>query len=118
MYSGTQDYSDVFPRARRYAALTAAVRPGIAAEERAAWQAFHYTERHLQCVWADSSIRPRQLLSAAGEEVDVLSPGEWNLEAGPDFLDAVLVIGPHRRRVTGDVEQFAFRGGHGYRGGG
>lgn len=32
------------------------------------------------------------------------SPGRWNLEAGPDFLDAVLRIGPDRRIVRGDIE--------------
>jgi hypothetical protein len=38
------------------------------------------------------------------EPVLVESPGRWNLESGPDFLDAVLLIGSERRRVTGDVE--------------
>ena len=31
-------------------------------------------------------------------------PGDWNLEAGPDFLNAVLLIGKERRRVSGDLE--------------
>jgi hypothetical protein len=34
----------------------------------------------------------------------VASPGRWNLEAGPDFLDARLVVGPERRALHGDVE--------------
>jgi len=34
----------------------------------------------------------------------VLDPGRWNQEAGPDFLDAVLLLGPERRRIQGDVE--------------
>jgi hypothetical protein len=31
-------------------------------------------------------------------------PGEWNLEAGPDFLNATLLLQPGARRVRGDVE--------------
>jgi hypothetical protein len=34
----------------------------------------------------------------------VLSPGRWNLEAGPDFLGATLEVGRDRRRIAGDVE--------------
>jgi hypothetical protein len=65
---------------------------------------FNYSERHLQCVWYDDSLRPRLLLTASGEEVMVENPGCWNLEAGPDFLDAVLAVGPGKRRIAGDVE--------------
>jgi hypothetical protein len=64
---------------------------------------FGYTERHLQCVWFDARWRP-PLTTIEGEPVAVLSPGRWNLEAGPDFLDAVLEIGRDRRRTAGDVE--------------
>ena len=62
------------------------------------------TERHVQAIWYDASLRPRRLLTRSGEAVSVVSPGEWNLEAGPDFRRAVLEIGPSRRRVVGDVE--------------
>ncbi|MGI6086778.1 MAG: DUF2851 family protein [Kiritimatiellia bacterium] len=65
---------------------------------------FAYTERHLKCVWYDSRLRPEVLRSARREPVIVESPGYWNLEAGPDFLDAVLLVGPEKRRVTGDIE--------------
>ncbi|MEI6809031.1 MAG: DUF2851 family protein, partial [bacterium] len=65
---------------------------------------FPYSERHLQCVWFDEVYRPAVLHTLAGEEVVVESPGRWNLECGPDFLDAVLLIGRERRRVVGDVE--------------
>ena len=36
--------------------------------------------------------------------VTVIDPGTWNLEAGPDFLNSVLLIGPDQRRVQGDIE--------------
>ena len=63
-----------------------------------------YTERHLQCVWYDPLYRPEKLHTTEGEQVTVLYPGRWNLEAGPDFLDATLLVGPQRRRLQGDVE--------------
>ncbi len=63
-----------------------------------------WSERHLQCVWYDDRLRPAPLRTETGEEVVVESCGRWNLEAGPDFLDAVLLVGPERRRVSGDVE--------------
>jgi len=62
------------------------------------------TERHVQAIWYDSALRPKNLVTRRGSEVTVLSPGEWNLEAGPDFRNAVLEIGRDRRRIVGDVE--------------
>ncbi len=67
-------------------------------------KAFAYTERHLHCVWHDPHLRPASLTTRAGEPVIVEHPGLWNQEAGPDFLGAVLKIGPGERRVEGDVE--------------
>lgn len=63
-----------------------------------------WTERHLQCVWYDSRLRPDRLATVDGEAVEVTQPGRWNLEAGPDFLDAELCVGTSRRIVRGDVE--------------
>lgn len=62
------------------------------------------SERHLQCVWFDDAIRPSSLTTTSGECVRVISPGRWNAEAGPDFLDAVLEIGTEHRRLAGDIE--------------
>ncbi len=42
--------------------------------------------------------------SRDGEPVRIEHPGRWNLEAGPDFLGSVLVIGTHRRRIVTDTE--------------
>lgn len=47
-----------------------------------------FSERHLHCVWFDDRLRPSPLRTARGEELRILSPGRWNLESGPDFLDA------------------------------
>ena len=65
---------------------------------------FPYSERHLRCVWFDPAFRPPSLRTHAGEEILVVDPGRWNLETGPDFMDAVLLAGPEKRRLTGDVE--------------
>jgi hypothetical protein len=67
-------------------------------------RAFPYTERHLQCVWYDPTLRPPNLCTHEGEPIEVEDAGVWNLEAGPDFLGAVLRVGAGRRRVKGDVE--------------
>jgi hypothetical protein len=80
---------------------------------------FTYRERHIQCLWADTRNRPDQLKTVEGEPVEVEHPGDWNLEAGPDFLNAVLRIGRERRRVSGDLEIHIHPGGwnqHGHAG--
>ena len=73
-------------------------------EARGHGHTFRYSERHLQCVWADALHRPKDLRSSDGEKIIVDNPGRWNFEAGPDFLDATLTIGTERRRVNGDIE--------------
>ena len=62
------------------------------------------TERHVQAIWYDEALRPKNLVTRRGNEVHVVHPGEWNLGAGPDFRGAVLEIGCERRRIVGDVE--------------
>ena len=98
-----ESLEDGFARSAAYRRLKA--RPCRQVRERTADDAgFPYSERHLQCVWVDGRYRPAGLQSASGEAVVVEDPGRWNLEAGPDFLDAVLIVGTERRRVRGDVE--------------
>jgi hypothetical protein len=88
-----------------YAALLEQTsRPLIVREKRRSTGESGFSERHLQCVWFDSSLRPPALVTGDGENVTVCSPGRWNTEAGPDFLDAVLLVGPEKRRLAGDVE--------------
>lgn len=65
---------------------------------------FHWSERHLQCVWFDARYRPASFPLPGGESASVLDPGEWNLEAGPDFLNAALLVQPGARHLRGDVE--------------
>ena len=90
-----------FPRAQDYARHVAAS-AGAVREPTTGLTTF-FTERHLQCVWFDERLRPA-LTTHEGEPVVVEDPGVWNLEEGPDFLGAVLRVGPDRRRLAGDVE--------------
>ena len=65
---------------------------------------FPWSERHLQCAWFSPELRPKELKTSAGERVVVEKPGRWNLEKGPDFLGAALLVGAERRRISGDIE--------------
>ncbi len=66
--------------------------------------AFHWSERHLQCLWFDARLRPDTLTLPNGETVTILDPGTWNLEAGPDFHNATLLVQPGERHLCGDIE--------------
>jgi hypothetical protein len=96
-----QSLEACFPRASGYRRDDS----GNAVRETAApFRHFPYRERHLQCLWADPRLRPSGLKTSEGEPVVVEHPGDWNLEAGPDFRNAVLLVGKERRRICGDLE--------------
>ena len=79
--------------------------PSAAHEANARYHSgFHWSERHLQCLWFDERYRPAFFQLPGGETATVLDPGQWNLEAGPDFLNATLLIQPGERQLHGDVE--------------
>ncbi len=63
----------------------------------------NFSERHLHAVWFDPLYRPLAMKTEDAESVTVEEPGKWNLEAGPDFINARLHIGGERT-VTGDIE--------------
>ena len=90
-----------FPRAARY--RDGSVPDGVR-ESTAPFRHFPWRERHLQCLWVDERLRPKKLKTSGGEPVVVEHPGDWNLEAGPDFLNAVLRVGKEKRRIRGDLE--------------
>ncbi len=60
-----------------------------------------FTEQHLQAVWLEQKYF-KNFKTSTGGFVEVLSPGAWNTEAGPDFLHAHLCIGGENFR--GDIE--------------
>ena len=61
----------------------------------------NFTEAQLQIAW--NRLKTHNQLSVNGEDKWImLSPGTWNLEAGPDFLNAKFT--KNGKTVTGDVE--------------
>jgi len=106
MYAAPSISETLFPRAAAYRRQ----QPAEAVCETAGrW--FPYTERHLHALWFDERLRPQNLKTSHGEPVAVENPGRWNLEAGPDFSGAVLLIGREKRRVAGDAEIHIFPNG-------
>ena len=61
------------------------------------------SERLVQAIWYDQRLLKDKLMSADGRKVRVTAPGQWNLEAGPDFLRATIEF-DNGASVTGDVE--------------
>lgn len=78
--------------------------PCAVCEPAAADRRAPFTERHLHGVWYDARLRPEGLVTSGGERLFVEHPGDWNTGPGPDFLNAVLVLAPDMRRISGDVE--------------
>ncbi len=66
-------------------------------------QRVHYgiTERLVKCIWFDREIK-RNVKTLDGKITKVISPGQWNLCEGPDFLNAKIKIG--NKILNGDVE--------------
>lgn len=63
---------------------------------------YHFlTERHVQVMWLNQKYFA-SLKTDDGSPIEVVSPGVWNAEGGPDFKKAHLKIGG--RSVRGDVE--------------
>jgi hypothetical protein len=61
----------------------------------------HLTERHVQAMWFEQKYF-KNLCTSKGEPIQIISPGIWNAEAGPDFLKAHLKIGS--KEIKGDIE--------------
>lgn len=61
------------------------------------------SERLLQLVWQHQRLVRDRLVLVDGRPLQVLHPGFWNQEPGPDFRGAVLQIGGEPV-VSGDVE--------------
>jgi hypothetical protein len=93
-----------FPYASAYEQRLHGVKDGLQERREGYHAGFPWSERHLQCLWFDARYRPVSFTLPNHETVTVLDPGVWNLEAGPDFLNATLLIQPGARHVRGDVE--------------
>lgn len=60
-------------------------------------------ERLVQAIWARQRLQRDQLLASDGRSVQILHPGFWNREAGPDFRGGVVQFAGGPARV-GDIE--------------
>jgi hypothetical protein len=60
-------------------------------------------ERLLQAIWFHQRLQRDRYRTLAGSPLQVLHPGFWNREAGPDFRNAVVQFGVEAPRV-GDIE--------------
>jgi len=60
-------------------------------------------EEIVRCLWFGSHFAPDELATDDGRRIEVLSPGWWNVEGGPDFLRAEFLL-EGAGRVTADVE--------------
>lgn len=63
---------------------------------------FTLSERVIQKIWLRREFALAGARTAAGHSLEVLDPGRWNLQEGPDFKGARLRIGG--RELRGDVE--------------
>src|ERR1043166_2037267 len=61
------------------------------------------SERLVQAIWYDQRLQKDKLQTADGRKLRVVSAGQWNLEAGPDFLRATIELEGGAAK-TGDVE--------------
>ncbi len=61
----------------------------------------YWTERHLQVMWWEQKYF-KNLKTDENLPIEVISPGIWNAEAGPDFLKVHLRIG--NQEIKGDIE--------------
>jgi hypothetical protein len=60
-------------------------------------------ERVVRCIWFDQTLATDRLRVDGGGKLRVVSPGWWNLEAGPDFRNASIRLGTGAA-LRGDVE--------------
>lgn len=60
-----------------------------------------YNEIQLQKAW-NRIKKGKTFKASSGQEITIISPGIWNVEGGPDFLNARIII--NDRELTGDVE--------------
>ncbi|MFP4674524.1 MAG: DUF2851 family protein [Opitutales bacterium] len=63
---------------------------------------FTISERVLQKIWLRQDFEARGLRAASGRKLEILDPGRWNLQEGPDFKEASFRL--DGELVCGDVE--------------
>ncbi len=63
---------------------------------------FTLTERVVQKIWLRQDFASASMLTVSGQTLVVKNPGRWNLQEGPDFKEARLVL--DGVEIVGDVE--------------
>ncbi|HHT9120709.1 MAG TPA: DUF2851 family protein, partial [Candidatus Hypogeohydataceae bacterium YC41] len=61
------------------------------------------TEEIVRCLWYGRHFLQEKLYTEDGSRLEVLSPGRWNREGGPDHINAEILL-EGRGRLKGDVE--------------
>lgn len=61
------------------------------------------TEEIVRCLWYGGHFLRDKLYTEDGSRLEVLSPGRWNKEGGPDHLNAEILL-EGRGHLKGDVE--------------
>lgn len=51
------------------------------------------TEKFLHYLWSMKLLHSAGLQTTTGEKITVIKSGEWNTDAGPDFINAKIMIG-------------------------
>ena len=95
-------------------APSAAVRVSELREHTEATQALQFRERFLQVLWNEQRLAA-DLRTSDGRTLEVVSPGTWNVGAGPDFSAATIRLGG--QTLHGAVEVHREAGdwwGHGH----
>lgn len=60
------------------------------------------SEKLLQYVWLHRAFNTHDLRTTKGESITIISPGTWNRNAGPDFLDARIQV--ENTLLAGNIE--------------
>jgi hypothetical protein len=65
--------------------------------------AYNVREEIVRCIWFGGQFSAEGLTTDDGRRIEVVSPGWWNVEGGPDFARAEIVL-EGAGRLVGDVE--------------
>ena len=60
-------------------------------------------EQLVNCIWSEQLLNKEKLYTEDGLRIEIISSGIWNLEEGPDFKDAEILL-EGKGIVKGDVE--------------
>ena len=60
-------------------------------------------EQLVKCIWSEQLLKKDKLYTESGLRMEIISSGIWNLEEGPDFKNAEILL-EGKGIVKGDVE--------------